>query len=321
MRYLFLLWGDEAAELALTARAAAIVAAHGAFLRGLVAAGRSVTGEPLGPARDGIVVGQRRPSPTDGPYLETKEQIGGFYLIECADRDDAIEVARAIPGAPGWRSRSARSRIELRERARIDRADPARLRWTPRPGSEVDLPGDLLLPLFIVTLIANALLVAAAIRSLRHDPSRSGRTDLGRPTPPVDRRLDVGSFGGSDACRPASGRGAVGPAGRAAGSADVPPVPSDAPPLAIDPPPVAADAAPVAIDPPSNPPLTTSRRGTSGSRRRPRPPLRRRTSPRRDRSSAVGQPPPSGSSRPQPSRPPRSIRPTRRRRASQARPP
>ncbi len=102
MRYLFLLWGDEAAELAMSDdERQAIVQAHGAFLRGLLEAGRSVTGEPLGPSREGVIVSARRPSATDGPFLETKEQLGGFYLIECADRDDAVKVAHGIPASPG----------------------------------------------------------------------------------------------------------------------------------------------------------------------------------------------------------------------------
>ena len=36
---------------------------------------------------------------TDGPFAETKEQIGGFYLVDCKDLDEAIEVASKIPGA------------------------------------------------------------------------------------------------------------------------------------------------------------------------------------------------------------------------------
>lgn len=36
---------------------------------------------------------------TDGPFAETKEQLGGFYLIECADLDEAIEIASKIPAA------------------------------------------------------------------------------------------------------------------------------------------------------------------------------------------------------------------------------
>jgi hypothetical protein len=36
---------------------------------------------------------------TDGPFAETKEQIGGYYLVDCNDLDEAIEIAAKIPGA------------------------------------------------------------------------------------------------------------------------------------------------------------------------------------------------------------------------------
>ena len=102
MKYLFLLWGDEAAELALAAdERAAIVRAHGAFLRRAREGGREATGEPLGASREAIVVRRRDGSATDGPFLETKEQLGGFYLIDCRDRDEAVELAREIPASPG----------------------------------------------------------------------------------------------------------------------------------------------------------------------------------------------------------------------------
>jgi hypothetical protein len=35
----------------------------------------------------------------DGPFAETKEQVGGYYLVDCKDLDEAIEVASKIPGA------------------------------------------------------------------------------------------------------------------------------------------------------------------------------------------------------------------------------
>jgi hypothetical protein len=38
---------------------------------------------------------------TDGPFAETKEQLGGFALLECADRDEALEWARKVPMRPG----------------------------------------------------------------------------------------------------------------------------------------------------------------------------------------------------------------------------
>ncbi len=37
----------------------------------------------------------------DGPFAETKEQLGGFYLLQCQDLDEAIEVAAKIPDARG----------------------------------------------------------------------------------------------------------------------------------------------------------------------------------------------------------------------------
>ena len=104
MRYLFLLWGDEAGELALSdAERRAIVEAHGRFLRDVRDGGREVTGEPLGPSAEGVVVRGGGGSRTDGPFLETKEQIGGFYLIDCRDLDDAVELAGRIPASPGLR--------------------------------------------------------------------------------------------------------------------------------------------------------------------------------------------------------------------------
>jgi hypothetical protein len=102
MRYLFLLWGDESAEIALSAaERRAIVEAHGAFTRRVRDEGREVSGEPLGPAGEAVIVRRRGNSITDGPFLETKEQLGGFYLIDCRDRDDAIALARDIPASPG----------------------------------------------------------------------------------------------------------------------------------------------------------------------------------------------------------------------------
>ena len=45
-------------------------------------------------------VRQGKVSTTDGPYVETKEQLGGYYVIEAKDLDEAIQVAARIPG--GW---------------------------------------------------------------------------------------------------------------------------------------------------------------------------------------------------------------------------
>ena len=101
MRFLFLLYGDEAAELALSPEERrAIVERHREFTADLAARGALLGGEALGSgARAAVVRG--RESVTDGPFAETKEQLGGFYLVECADRAEAIALARLVPASPG----------------------------------------------------------------------------------------------------------------------------------------------------------------------------------------------------------------------------
>jgi len=53
------------------------------------------------PPRDAVTVRVRqgKTSTTDGPYVETKEQLGGYYLIEARDMNEAIQIAARIPGA------------------------------------------------------------------------------------------------------------------------------------------------------------------------------------------------------------------------------
>ena len=110
MRYLLLLWGDEAAEQAMSeAERVAMIEAHRAFSAGLRERGRAVSGDAIQPSATAVVV---RPdgSVSDGPFAETKEQLGGYYVVECADRADAIDIARAVPASPGLR-------VEVRELA------------------------------------------------------------------------------------------------------------------------------------------------------------------------------------------------------------
>ena len=100
MRFLLLLYGDEAAEAALAPEERrAIVDRHIAFSRRLRDAGQMLAGDALEASSTAATV--RRGKATDGPFVETKEQIGGYYLIECADRAEAIEVARGVPESPG----------------------------------------------------------------------------------------------------------------------------------------------------------------------------------------------------------------------------
>jgi hypothetical protein len=100
MQYLLLLYGDEAAEAALSdAERHDIIERHGAFSERLRLAGQMVGGDALEPSTTAATV--RRGKATDGPFIETKEQLGGYYVVECADRDEAIELARGVPESPG----------------------------------------------------------------------------------------------------------------------------------------------------------------------------------------------------------------------------
>jgi hypothetical protein len=78
----------------------AIVGAHMAYADMLRERGVHVVGEAL--TGDAATV---RPGPpplvTDGPFAETKEAVGGFYVIDCASRDEAIELAGRMPRSPG----------------------------------------------------------------------------------------------------------------------------------------------------------------------------------------------------------------------------
>ena len=63
--------------------------------------GQYLAGSPLHPSSSATTVRVRngKVSATDGPFAETKEQLGGYYLVEAGDRDEAVRIAARIPGA------------------------------------------------------------------------------------------------------------------------------------------------------------------------------------------------------------------------------
>ena len=71
------------------------------FTDGIRESGQYIAGEALHPVHTATTVRVRngRLSTTDGPFAETKEQLGGFYLVEARDLNEAIQVAGKIPGA------------------------------------------------------------------------------------------------------------------------------------------------------------------------------------------------------------------------------
>jgi hypothetical protein len=110
-KYLVLIYGDTAKWEAMTPEEiTANSAGHAAFAK--AAGGRVLAGEELEPAwaatslrsdgGDGVLV-------TDAPFLEAKEAVGGFYLMEAADLDEALALAKLLPEV-----RAGHSGVEIR---------------------------------------------------------------------------------------------------------------------------------------------------------------------------------------------------------------
>jgi hypothetical protein len=78
-----------------------IMDGHGEFIQTITKSGELVTTQGLVDPEQSAVVRVRggQPVVTDGPYLEAKEYMGGFYLIDCEDKARAIELAAMIPDA------------------------------------------------------------------------------------------------------------------------------------------------------------------------------------------------------------------------------
>jgi hypothetical protein len=102
MKYLCTIYGEESEWTNATPeQMAEVMAAYNAFSEEAGGAGVILGGEGLEPTSAATTVrvrdGERVLS--DGPFAETKEQLGGFYLLECASLDEAIGWAAKIPGA------------------------------------------------------------------------------------------------------------------------------------------------------------------------------------------------------------------------------
>lgn len=101
MKFLLLLYGDEAAEAAMpVSEQRRVIDEHEEFTDRLREDDAYVSGEALDQSSsartlrdDGLV--------TDGPFAEAREQMGGVYVITCADIDQAIAYAKQVPKSPG----------------------------------------------------------------------------------------------------------------------------------------------------------------------------------------------------------------------------
>jgi len=102
VKYMAIIFNDESQYANATPEdIGAIFAAHGEFGEAAGKAGVLLGGDGLQPVATAMTVRVRDGERllTDGPYAETKEQLGGFYLLECKDLDEALVWAARIPEA------------------------------------------------------------------------------------------------------------------------------------------------------------------------------------------------------------------------------
>jgi hypothetical protein len=102
MRFMLLICSDESSVGSLSPEeGSAMLAEYGTFMEEMNRRGVLQGGERLRPTTDATTVRVRDGEvlTSDGPFAETKEQVGGFYIVDCKDLDEAIEIGSKIPAA------------------------------------------------------------------------------------------------------------------------------------------------------------------------------------------------------------------------------
>jgi hypothetical protein len=100
MQYILLIYDNEHNQLPPDERGK-IFQEYGAFTQGIIKSGHFKAGDPLQPTSTATTVRVRdgKTLTVDGPFAETKEQLGGYYLIEAENLDQAVAIAARIPSA------------------------------------------------------------------------------------------------------------------------------------------------------------------------------------------------------------------------------
>jgi hypothetical protein len=104
MRYLCLIYENEKNWATLPKEQSdALMADYGAFTQGIKDSGHYIGGEALQPTPSATTLRVRngKVSATDGPFAETKEQLGGFCLLECESLEEALGWAKKVPMGAG----------------------------------------------------------------------------------------------------------------------------------------------------------------------------------------------------------------------------
>jgi hypothetical protein len=100
MEYMLLIYDDEKKWPTMAeAQRNAVMTKYREFTESIVKSGHFRAGAQLQPIGTATTVREKggKVLTTDGPYVETKEQLGGYYLVECKDLDEAIKLAAGIP--------------------------------------------------------------------------------------------------------------------------------------------------------------------------------------------------------------------------------
>jgi hypothetical protein len=102
MQYLLLIYGEEKAWTEMSdAERNRMYGEYMTFTADIKQSGHWIGGNPLQPVHTATTVRVRdgKVSTTDGPFAETREQLGGYYLVEAKDLDEATRLAARVPGA------------------------------------------------------------------------------------------------------------------------------------------------------------------------------------------------------------------------------
>ena len=118
-KYMLIMRGTDESNAALMAGWQELAATTYGYIEELVKAGVFVEAAGLDDAGQGVVVDFSGGTPvvTDGPYGETKELFGGYFLLDVASKQEAVEWAKRVPAAPG-------SKIEVRRVPGEDEVPP-----------------------------------------------------------------------------------------------------------------------------------------------------------------------------------------------------
>ena len=101
MKYMLLIYNDPTSWPDDPAAGEKMMQEYGAFTEAILASGEMVAGDPLQgiDTATSVRVRDGKTTTTDGPFAETKEHLGGYYIVDVKDLDRAIELAAQIPGA------------------------------------------------------------------------------------------------------------------------------------------------------------------------------------------------------------------------------